>query len=347
MYCMSIYIFFITISVLFISYSSPKRVSPFYFGIMIMVLFAGFRYKIGIDYVSYWEFYLGSDISTSEPGHKYFCILLNSLGFGPQMMFLIYAFFSIATICLFFKNNNPRYCYITCLLFFVCDFFNLINIMRQYVALPFFLYSVKYIYRRSFLKYLICLIFGSLFHYSLILLFPFYWILYVNMSKKKMVAILLIAIFSPYLISIKSLLVHIPVYGVYLDSLSDVNGSANLGLGFLSRIIILFVVIFIKDRLEKINKISIIMVNSIFFSVIFCLIFIDFIVFLRISYYFQIFFPLAITSIISCYNMSSRMVIISVVFVYSYLLLSSSLSSPDLIPYDYNLNVFDKNIISR
>lgn len=342
------YISIITISFILVSLSTKKNSIPLYLGIGIMILFAGFRYNVGIDFVSYWENILGSDVSTSELGHKYLSLLCTTcLGFGPQIIFLLYASFTIISVCWFYKSFNLNYYSICCFLLFASDYFNIINIMRQYVALSFFLFSIKYLLNRCFCKYLIYLILGSLFHYSLILLIPFYWLLHKEMSKRMMLFILFFSALSSSIIPINTLFANIPIYGAYLDSFIDINKNAGLGFGFLCRFLILLLIILLKDKILRRFENALIIVNSIFYGIVICLIFSNYIVFLRLAYYFQIFFPLAVLLIINCFHRQSRIFIIFIFIVYGYLLLFSSLGAPNLIPYDYNFDVFDASVISR
>lgn len=343
---MNVYIFSILLTCSLLLGLKVKSNSKWLFVIALlpMILLAGFRYDVGIDFQSYWDVFLHADSYLTEFGHRALCLLLSMFGFGPQMIFLLYAFVITYFTCKTLSGFFPQYLCLICLLYFVSDYFASMNIMRQYMATIFFLYSIRYIRSRSVVKYFTCILLAACFHYSALFLLPFYWLLGINFSKSVIWIILIFVVVISMFFPVASLLVGIPKYGEYIGL--AVNSSANLGLGFLSRLIVLVLMVFLKDRIISKNAYSLYIINGIFFSICIALLFKDFIVFLRLSYYFQILFPVAIALLLDSLTYKSKLLMFPVVVSYAFLLLMASCNTEaKTIPYQYNWDLFQTKFI--
>lgn len=343
---MDIYIFFILASCLSVYLSTQKRNDLlFVIGLLPIALFAGFRYKIGIDFIAYWEIYLHANDYLTEPGHRLVCKVLSEIGFGPQMHYLLYSLFTVIFICKLLSSYMPKYSVLICLFFFVGDFFASLNIMRQYIALVFFLYAIRYVKTHSLYKYCLFILLGAAFHYSVIFLFPFYWLLKLRLPPMRLFLFLGIFLVLSYMLPAKSLFVHIPKYGEYIAM--AVNESAGLGMGFISRLFILCFLLIFRDRILHKNSDNIIVINGCFYSICLALLFKDFIVFLRLAYYFQIFFPVAICILLDIVTKKSRMLLFPIVIAYAFLLLDTACTEDaKMLPYQWNFDVFETRILT-
>lgn len=69
-------------------------------------------------------------------------------------------------------------------LFFFCVFVIDMSAVRQSISLAIYLYSIRYIHNRNIWMYFLLVILASLFHFSALVLFPFYWLLRHQWSDK-------------------------------------------------------------------------------------------------------------------------------------------------------------------
>ena len=128
------------------------------------------------------------------------------IGGTAQLVFLIFAF---ATIWLIYKfieyfSKNIELSWLV----FVCIgpyFLSTFNGVRQWLAVALFAYSLIFVKERKLKYYLLFNTIGFLFHYSAIILLPFYWII----KSKKFNVLWLVACYFAFLISARTGLVDI------------------------------------------------------------------------------------------------------------------------------------------
>lgn len=186
---------FFVITVAFLSkrgfiLSSNKTIEPQTAYIYLLPLVAislafvsGVRYEVGVDWRGYLEAYLslrdtGFDRSLLERW-EYGYLLLNQffavLGADHKWMF-----FTVALIGWVIYTRSIPLSLLPMALFFTFTseiYFWSNNAVRQFVAASFFLFSLRYVAKKSIIKYTASLILGSLFHVSVLLLWPLYFLL--------------------------------------------------------------------------------------------------------------------------------------------------------------------------
>lgn len=169
------------ISLLFIKMSNNERLR--YIPFFILSLYSGFRFQVGIDTVTYEKIFdyiinLPNYSYNIEWGYKILVIFVDKLGGTQQLVFLIFAFITNYLIYKYIINQSPNY-YLSTIIYMCFGplYLSSMNGMRQALAISVFVFSIKYITEKKPLKYIINLSFFSLFHSSLLLMIPFYWIL--------------------------------------------------------------------------------------------------------------------------------------------------------------------------
>jgi transmembrane protein EpsG len=91
------------------------------------------------------------------------------------------------------KSSIPL---LSILLYFFCGYyFASYNVMRQALVFSFFLYAIRYIESREFIKYSLILAIASLIHLSGLFLIPFYFVRYFKWSKSFLIILLLASLF--------------------------------------------------------------------------------------------------------------------------------------------------------
>lgn len=153
----------------------------FYVLTLMLILFAGFRYGIGVDYFSYYEVIssLSAGVSQAmEPGYLLLAKLVHIAGGKEQLLYLLSSLITIVFIAKYITRFShypllSLYIYITMPILYFASF----NGIRQFIAVAMFAYSIKYILSDSFLKFTAVLLIASTFHITVILMVPCYFIL--------------------------------------------------------------------------------------------------------------------------------------------------------------------------
>ena len=99
--------------------------------------------------------------------------------FGYDKYLPVFAFFSIITVFFFvmaLHDQGSFYAFSLYLLLTGGYYFNSLNSVRYYLALAIALYSMKYVLRGDYDKFVICILAGTLFHKSILLVLPVYLI---------------------------------------------------------------------------------------------------------------------------------------------------------------------------
>lgn len=169
------------------SFTRSCSLIHFYSFCAILILFTGLRYKVGIDTLNYMDNYvylpdLYSLISFEydSNGYNYFYLLLCSFAkfLGKDFFWLqLLQAFIVNSIVLSFIRKYTKYKYTALLLYVLTVYLHYnIEIMREAIAISFFLLSIKYYINKKWLKYYIVILGCILFHYSalFLLLLPFF-----------------------------------------------------------------------------------------------------------------------------------------------------------------------------
>lgn len=198
-----------------ISYLDIKHATA-YILIIIYTLIIGLRYDVGVDYLLYEEtfinstyqhagFIAGNNYGTFEPAFSAIIYFFAKLNWSSAWLFISIALLHIV----FLYKFSQQYPYLTPYLFYFyitsSTFFDSLNMMRQATAFFMFLCILHYIQERKLLNYLIAIIIISLFHRSIVIMLPLYFILNRNLFPNKLITICLLLIsflFGPYLESL-------------------------------------------------------------------------------------------------------------------------------------------------
>ena len=152
--------------------------------------------------------------------------------FGYDEYLPVFAFFSIVTVFFFVKalhDQGSFYAFSLYLLLTGGYYFNSLNSVRYYLALAIALYSMKYVLRGDYGKFVVCVLAGALFHKSILLVIPVYLVArFLAVSKLKRWQYVLGGILAASLILCQDLYREIIFlfYPFYRDSAFD-NGRLS------------------------------------------------------------------------------------------------------------------------
>jgi len=178
--------FFLCLTFAFIS---EKVTSVKYLAIFISLLFiiglSGLRNNVGTDYESYVRIFDTISIdgfTTVEPGYYALNKFFKESNKGYLYVFCICS--AITYLILYFTLLREKILTLGLLFTFTFGFVFLSNnIIRQALVIPVFFYSIEFIYKRKVLYFILSILLCSLFHFSALLLIPFYWVYKINFKK--------------------------------------------------------------------------------------------------------------------------------------------------------------------
>lgn len=299
--------------------NTRNRMTMYYILMFWYIAVSGFQYCMGSDIIIYMEEYDDTDWSdlildsfVDLNSRQFGWILLSNL---CKLVSTDFLFFKIVqavflnTVIFIFLKKNTEAIFTSIFFYSIFLYFDLnFNILRQSIAIGFFLLSISYFNDKKWLKYYIFVLLALMFHSSAIILFilPLFRLLKIN---KKIIIIVFSSIIFLVLI-IRSLpindffITYIPVLfksdfsdlgDIYLTEENYGQNSAKI-ISFLIMVVLYFWVFYInyKDNLNK-SK------SDLLFLLIFVLLFVlnsSMPIFTRFNFYFTPFFVFLLSNFI-------------------------------------------------
>lgn len=145
----------------------------------LMTAVSACRIAVGNDYWVYrdnFKLIAQKRHVASEFGFNYIVEWLQKL-FGYDNYLPVFAFFSIVTVWFFVKALHDQGQYFAFSLYLLMTggyYFNSLNSVRYYLALAMALFSMKYVLRGEYGKFILIILAGAMFHKSVLLVIPTY-----------------------------------------------------------------------------------------------------------------------------------------------------------------------------
>jgi len=209
--------------------NGKKGVHPLFWILSFVCLLVPVAFRgNGVDHQSYIKFYN----AISEFGLNYFKIyngfpeplfvVINVIAgyLGDfQYVYMISAFISLFFTYKAFARKIEEISLPLCIFLFSTLFYlTLFGLVRICIAVGIITYAYRYIEERNLMKYSIYIIFATLFHYSAIIMLPFYFIFksnYLDLSKKSSI--------KKSLLSIGALVLAFVIVGYLLTKLQNIS----------------------------------------------------------------------------------------------------------------------------
>lgn len=148
---------------------------------MVLTGLAALRIDVGNDYGNYvntfHEIYVGGYVVT-EPGFNLLVRFLYTLSGGENYL-LVFGFFAAATTFLFLKamyDQSLDFPLSFALFMLLGLYFRTFNTVRYYFVLAITLYSLRYVLKREYGKFMLLILGAALFHKSVLVVIPLYLI---------------------------------------------------------------------------------------------------------------------------------------------------------------------------
>lgn len=240
--------------------TKKNKIVIFYLSVVFLSLtfIASFRYAIGFDYFSYRNVYeMLSEWSFEQILHTYWdeplffilCKIFSVLRFSfPVFLLCINAFLFFAAM--WFIYHESKLPWISVYLFITLQFLAYdMNLIRQAVAVCFFLFSYPYLKKRKIIPYAAIILFGALLHNSLLIMLPFYFLLPRKNSRKFTAVLLGLTIlcyflFDPLFIFLQPFLPerYVRYFGTYF-------WNSNSFLYVVPSAVYMFLILFFRNRI--------------------------------------------------------------------------------------------------
>ena len=131
------------------------------------------------------------------------------------------------------RRMSPNF-YISILLFVMCGFyFDSMNLVRQYVAISLLFVAFTFFLNGENIKYLLCVLLAALFHYSVLVIFPFILLSRFRYSNWLLAIILCISYFGgTYLLNliVSYVMPSLMELGRYQYTIEDFDSGINTGI---------------------------------------------------------------------------------------------------------------------
>lgn len=277
--------------------------------ILFIVLFtlSAFRDGVGTDYKNYESLFYGyisvgdAAIERLEPGFKIIFELVSFFTSEPRLFFIITSFLILSFFFLgFFKYS--RSILLSIFLFIsLYYYFNSLNTIRQFVGMSIVFYvSTRYLVDRKLYKYVLSVIFASLFHLSALIVIPAYW-LCKEISFRTVLILLfcLPVVLLSYDFFASFIFKIFPSYAIYSDYQT---GSSSV---FLAIQMAFFIIIFMVYKNNKIwTKVELISFNFSLISLFLYVLSYKNIIFFRVGIYFGMYLLILVPAALNNFKSS-------------------------------------------
>lgn len=234
----------------------------------ILFIFSSLRFDFGNDYAGYYKWFETikeiqniAEVSKYSISLEYGYLILNWLFSWAHfnIMLTLIAYFTCCTYYRLIVKYVPKRYYWISLLFYLLEpalFFIQLSSIRQTIAICFFINAIPYLIERKIIKYSILLFIGTLFHKSIIVLLPFYF-LYTNKKiKKSLYYFITLGVYSSLYYRTQILLVVVlvlkkffPKYLIHIETIKIFEVSS--GIGVLLNFIITIMILETINRMPK------------------------------------------------------------------------------------------------
>jgi len=242
-----------------------------------LIIHDGLRWNIATDWMTYHTYFINCLVlqkSYFEIGYIWLNKIIRYFTDNYSVLLVIHAIVVYSLIIHSIRKYSLQPLF--SLFIFYCLMLSYLGMNRQYLSLAIFFYSFKYIFKRKFFPFLLCMMMAFLFHRTALLFLPAYF-LYNKISFKVMLAIFMLAC----IISFTNIINRIPsnwfyIFGDGIGHRMSTHVIINLQrntllfsiLGILKRGIILIIIFIFGKKIKNKNDYFPFFVNVYFFGVI-------------------------------------------------------------------------------
>lgn len=299
-----IYLLLVLYIIFFSGYIYEKKLMfiPAFF----LSLFVGMRGVVsGYDYLVYKYFY---ELNSNENPYGYEMLFVASrnlvkyFGGDFNVFILILGIFFVVGVCHIFNkySDNPS----LALFIYLSTFFfwHNFNILRNFIAIILFYFALKFILERKPVQYYLLVLMAINFHKTALILLPFYFIGTLNLKKRTMALLTILALaLTPLSSSVFYLKINFLGIGERISRYIGIKEMGNIQeYSELIVVLLLATGIFIWDMRNgrEITREENLFYNLTFYSFLIFTVFFRFAVILRVMEYFRFAYILLFVSVL-------------------------------------------------
>lgn len=322
--------------------------------VISLIVVSGFRYKSGTDFHTYTEmFEVTSENETLEleeqndVGFFIMCRLLSQISQDPQIMFLATSIVTNLLIVLVLRKYSRRFELSMWLYITTFVYYSTFNGVRQWMAAAIIFTGTKYLLEeRNFIKYLLIVLFASLFHGSVLIMIPVYFFINSDTFSKRnllMIVGFVLAVFAySEFLPILARLLEGTQYAHYVQIFeTDTNGINPLRLAVYFAPVGMFCLFYNQLNNEKNIEIDRLL-NLCIIGFLIMFMALRQVFFARLIFYFDLYYLLLIPRLVDLGDKNfKRFMYYSIAvgyFAFSYLLLGNGESG--ILPYTFKITLF-------
>ena len=181
--------------------SRQQMVNKICYLFIFVLLFAvsALRLNVGNDYLNYVEFMHLVFSKAYVPTEVGFNVLTYVVYYlcGFENYLLVFAIFSFATVYFFMKamvEQSEWFSFSFMMFMLLGYYYQSLSTVRYYLALSMALYSIKYLLKDDYPRFIFIVLVGSLFHKSFLVVFLLYFVAKLNFKRWMYVALLIAGI---------------------------------------------------------------------------------------------------------------------------------------------------------
>ena len=242
-----------------------------------LFIISAVRYAVGYDYYLYANWY--NSLRTAsfeeiafmrhEKGFLFSLKVLSGAGFEYQAMFVIIAFVAAAGVMLLiYKYSRAPWVSVSAFIFIGLYFISM-NFMRQFIAALIISFALRYVTEKRFFRFAGYILFASVFHFSALLLLPFWFVLKIKFNN--IILLLMLAGSMIVYIFVTPLMTFVTDYVyTYYDPVTNVEASTGLSPVYTIAFALFFGLAFLlRNMLVRRNKYANVLICSMYFAVFF------------------------------------------------------------------------------
>ena len=330
--------------------------------ITLMFMMAAFRDHLGgTDYEMYELFYmkvvgLGDylrglyepfyRVKSFEEGFVIFSSIVRSIDFthGPYFFMFVIALVTFSIFLPSLKEYTP-YVYIAILFYmYKAYFWHDFTLSRQAISIALFTFSIRYVKRAQYWKYIVLNLIGISMHHSAIILLPLCFFLNYRFSIRTIIITMVVAVFlsitGKYLLELSMNLAGIIGMSDRLAFYAMDKGTIN-PLNFIEIFVILFCALFYRNNFEGKEPYFNIFLNLFIISSFLIIAFSSFEIFSRFKEYFVVAYMVLVSYMVGYVQVNKTrwlvFVFLSIYVMMGYFRYIMIFSDGDLMPYRWIL----------
>ncbi|MDR2559238.1 MAG: EpsG family protein [Oscillospiraceae bacterium] len=240
---------------------------------------AAMRFEVGYDYILYASWFnrlrlMSEDeimLWSREKGFALPAKIMADVFSDFQVMFALIAFvITLGVMLLVYRRSAAPWVSVTAFLVFGL-FFNSLNFMRQFIAAVFIAFALFYVAKNRFFRFAGFVLLASAFHFSALLLLPFYFIFKIKMNYISLTVMLTgSAVVYMFVTPLMDIAINY-VYTAY-DPVTNVEAASGLAPVYTVAFAVFFVLAFLlRKMLTARNPHANVLIMAMYFTVFFSL----------------------------------------------------------------------------